>query len=403
MKKYCKYWLLLLLSVPIYFSCSNSDIEVPTKAESLNIELNDQQRSIRDMGNDFANNLLIHASEENKNVLLSPISLQFVLGMTANGTNEKAYDELVNVLGLSDYSLEELNDYHQTMIAGLSARAGNTDFSLGNAIWVQDGFSVKDLFIANMKGYYDTSINNIDFTNTEDAQDKINDWAYKTTQSTIKNLQLPLTAFTKLVLNNACHFNGKWSSPFDEKNTQQRSFYSEDGDVTNVQFMQSKKSMSYLQGDKYEQIFIPFDGGFSMSFVLPQKGCKLEDILPEVNWIAPQNLNEVTVDLKLPKFKMELISNLNPVLQDMGIKEIYNSGSLPNLANGLAVSLILQNISIGIDESGVKASATSSVTIHPSSNISPVVSFDLNRPFAFAIRENSSKTLLFIGKVAYLK
>ena len=87
----------------------------------------------------------------------------------------------------------------------------------------------------------------------------------------------------------------------------------------------------------------------------------------------------------------------------MGIKEIYNSGSLPNLANDLAVSLIQQNISIGIDESGVKASATTSGTIHPSANVSSVVSFDLNRPFAFAIRENSSKTLLFIGKVANFK
>lgn len=402
MKRICKRWLLLL-SVPIYLSCSNSDIEVPMQAESLTIELNAQQRSIRDMGNDFANNLLIHASEEDKNVLLSPISLQFILGMTANGTNEKAYDELVNVLGLSDYSLEELNDYHQTMIAGLSEKVENVDFSLGNAIWVQDGFSVKDLFIANMKDYYDASINNIDFTNTEDAQVKIDEWAYKTTNSTIKNLQLPLTASTKLVLNNACFFKGKWSSPFDEKNTQQRSFYGEGGDVASVQFMQSKKSMSYLQGDGYEQIFMSFEGGFSMSFVLPQKGCNLEDILPEVNWIAPKNLREVTVDLKLPKFKMELIRNLNLVLQEMGIKEIYNSGSLPNLANDLAVSLIQQNISIGIDESGVKASATTSGTIHPSANVSSVVSFDLNRPFAFAIRENSSKTLLFIGKVANFK
>lgn len=397
-------FLLALLAVPIFWSCSDDEEGSTPTVEKLNIELNDQQRSIRDMGNDFANNLLIHASEKDENVLLSPLSLQFVLGMIANGADEEAYAELVNTLGLSGYSLDELNKYHQTMITGLTAnKVEGADFSLGNAVWIQDGVSVDDLFIANMNEYYAAPVNYLDFSQTKDAQKKINNWAYKATHSTIKDLQLPLDESTKLVLNNACYFSGKWTSPFNEKRTEVRFFTCEGGDVVSAQFMQKTGKTYYLQTDGYQQAELFFNGGFTMSIVLPEEGRELEDILPAVNWLSPQSLQYVEVDLKLPKFDMELNQNLNSVLQEMGIKKIYSSGGLPNLADNLAVSLIQQNTNFSIDEGGVKAATTTSGTMNPSANISPAVLFDLNRPFAFAIYENSSKTLLFIGKVANLK
>lgn len=394
--------LILALSACMLFSCSD-DNDVPSAVQKLDIELDVHQRSIRDKGNDFANTLLIQASKEDGNVLLSPLSLQFVLSMIANGADEEAYTELVNTLGLADYSLEELNAFHRTMLEGIGDNSEKLGFSLNNAVWVQEGFSVNDSFLDKMKSCYDASVGYLDFGQVEYAKKAINEWASQVTNSTIKDLQLPLNAFTKLVLNNACCFDGQWSFPFDEKKTQEGDFMCEDGSVARVEFMQSEEDMTYVAQDGYAQVVIGFSNGFSMLVALPDEGKTLEEVLPLVDWMSPKNLNYVTVDLKLPKFELNLVQNLNKTLQEMGICRIYASGSLPNLANDLAVSLIQQNTSMSIDESGVKASITTSGITDPTAGELSVVKMELNRPFAFAIRENSSKTLFFVGKVACFK
>lgn len=394
--------LILALSACILFSCSD-DNDVPSAVQKLDIELDVHQRSIRDKGNDFANTLLIQASKEDDNVLLSPLSLQFVLCMIANGADEEAYTELLNTLGLADYSLEELNAFHQTVLEGIGNNSEKLGFSLNNAVWVQEGFSVNDSFLDKMKSCYNASVGYLDFGQVEYAKKAINEWASQATNSTIKDLQLPLNASTKLVLNNACCFDGQWSFPFDEKKTQEGDFMCGDGSVAKVKFMQSKEDMTYVAQDGYAQVVIGFSNGFSMLVALPDEGKTLEEVLPLVDWMSPKNLDCVTVDLKLPKFELNLVKNLNKTLQEMDICRIYASGSLPNLADNLAVSLIQQNTSMSIDESGVKASVTTSGTMDPTAGELSVVKMELNRPFAFAIRENSSKTLFFVGKVACFK
>ena len=391
--------LLTLITFAVLCSCSDSD-STP-EVQNLNIELNVQQRSIRDKGDDFANNLLLNASESDENVLLSPLSLQFVLGMIANGADEEAYTEIVNTLGLADYSLEELNTYHQTLTKGLDVKVENIDFSLGNAVWVQEGFSVKTSFLEKMETYYEAPVKYLDFGDIDKAKKEINQWAYKATGNTIKDLQLPLQISTKLVLNNACYFNGKWKSPFNEADTREGDFTNENGDVVKVKFMQGKKDLYYLNNGRYSQVSMPFTSGFIMSVILPEENLSIEDVLPEVDWNTAED-QQMSVDLQIPKFELEVIKNLNETLGRMGIKKIYSTEALPGIADGLSVSLIQQNTYMGISESGVKVATTTSGTMDPSSNVLLGATMKLNRPFAFAIREISSQTLLFIGKVSKL-
>lgn len=391
--------LLTIITFAVLCSCSDSD-NTP-EVQNLNIELDVQQRSIRDKGNNFANNLLLHASESDENILLSPLSLQFVLGMIANGADEEAYAEIMNALILADYSLEELNTYHQTLTKGLDMKVENIDFSLGNSIWVQEGFSVKTPFLEKMETFYEAPVKYLDFGNTDEAKKEINQWAYKATGNTIKDLQLPLQISTKLVLNNACYFNGKWKSPFDEADTREGDFTNENGDVVKAEFMQGKKNLYYLNNGRYSQVSLPFTSGFSMSVVLPEENLSVEDVLSEIDWSTAED-KLMSVDLQIPKFEIEVVKNLNETLGRMGIKKIYSAEALPGMADGLSVSLIQQNIYMGISESGVKVTTTTSGIMDPTSNVLLNATMALNRPFAFAIREISSQTILFVGKISKL-
>lgn len=80
------------------------------KSDLLPIEssdLNNQQVSRKDEITDFSLNLL-HENFEDKNILISPISIASALGMVANGANGNTLSQMEQILN-SD--IQGLNDY----------------------------------------------------------------------------------------------------------------------------------------------------------------------------------------------------------------------------------------------------------------------------------------------------
>lgn len=87
---------------------------------------------------------MTHAAKENKNILISPLSLQVTLGMLANGTNEQAYNEIITALDLKDYSLEELNEFHKIVMNGiLNEQDPKVELSLSNSMWMDKSLQAK--------------------------------------------------------------------------------------------------------------------------------------------------------------------------------------------------------------------------------------------------------------------
>ena len=55
---------------------------------------------------------------ENSNCVMSPYSAQMVLTLLANGLTEEAAVELKTVMGVEDYSMQQLNEYSRKSING---------------------------------------------------------------------------------------------------------------------------------------------------------------------------------------------------------------------------------------------------------------------------------------------
>ena len=397
--------LLLLGCLPfIITACSEEEFEKSGTGEKVKIELDVQQRSIQKKSNDFANQLMTHAAKENKNILISPLSLQVTLGMLANGANEQAYNEIITALDLKDYSLEELNEFHKIVMNGiLNEQDPKVELSLSNSMWIDKSLQAKEVFKNNLKTYYNTSLYNVDFNKTDMANNEINNWANKETKGMIKDLQLPLTASTKFVLSNACYFDGQWSSPFNIKNTYTEFFTAENGAVQKVPMMHKTTKRIYLENDNYQLVSLDFGNkSFCMVIVLPQPSKTITEILPSIDWNTSNVSHEVDVILSLPKIKLETLTELNEILQGMGMESLYENNSLSNISNDLSLSWAQQNTCFEIDESGVKASSVTSANGMESSSGS-IYEMVVNRPFLFAIRENSTNTLMFMGKIAKIE
>jgi serpin B len=117
-----------------------------------------------------------------------------------------------------------------------------------------------------------------------------------------------------------------------------------------------------------------------------------------------QSGSKKTVDLFIPKYKTEYEISLNETLQQLGMGIAFTDfadfsgiSSIP-----LQISNVRQKTFVSIDEKGGEAAAVTSVEIIATSAglpNPPKVVFRADRPFLFAIRENSTGVVLFMGKI----
>ena len=105
----------------------------------------------------------------------------------------------------------------------------------------------------------------------------------------------------------------------------------------------------------------------------------------------------------MPKFNFKTSNSLIRPLMKLGIQKLFQEGALDGIHAGLAISLIKQDVSVKIDEEGAEMAAVTIVTLYGcdigDGNEPTPFDFNANRPFVFAVRDNVSHNLLFIGKV----
>ena len=117
-------------------------------------------------------------------------------------------------------------------------------------------------------------------------------------------------------------------------------------------------------------------------------------------------MDEIEVHVVLPKFKFDYNLNLNTVLQDLGIKEMFTTqASFPLLARGAAVqnklqvSNVIQKAGLIVDEKGSTAYAATEVSLVNKFGDDGVREFIVNQPFIFVIEDETTQQMMFSGKV----
>lgn len=113
-------------------------------------------------------------------------------------------------------------------------------------------------------------------------------------------------------------------------------------------------------------------------------------------------MSEEKVAVSFPKFTLEDSYDLNSILQDMGITNIFEetkadlSGISPR--PNLYLSKIIHKTFVEVDENGTEVAAASGV-VDMERSLPSWVEFNANRPFLFFIRHNKTQSILFCGRV----
>lgn len=351
------------------------------------------------------------ASEKDGNIFFSPFSISTALAMTYAGADGATATEMAQTMRFKNGA-----NFHADFgkyLNQLNKNAnGNIELRIANKIWGEKQFAFKNSFLNLLKSDYNSPLKPMDFKNKpEESRLTINHWVEEKTENRIKDLlpQGSVHTDTRLVITNAIYFKGDWMYQFDKKQTKDKKFYLDNGDVKKVPFMHLKGAFSYGQTTNYQMIKLPYKGAKqSMVVVLPAEGVSIEKVGSQINHQSFSALTQgymPEVDLALPKFKLTQPMSLGSVLQKMGMIQAFtNRANFSNMAtsNNLAISEVFHKAFVQVDEEGTEAAAATAVVVVLTSTNAPEpkpIQFRANRPFLFYIIDDETQAILFMGRI----
>lgn len=343
-------------------------------------------------------------------------------------------------------------------INALMKRVSAYELQIANALWSEQSYPVGTTFLSAVTPNYGTVVFPVNFKERpEPARRQINEWVAEQTNNRIQDLLSPgsITDQTRLVLTNTVYFRGDWAEPFDASRTHPEQFQQSNERSFDISMMQqwNGKTASYgaftATGEHFptphevridikddDPSLYPDAQGHTM-LSLDYQGQKIQMVLlvPRSvtgvsglekflsyeslqRWIG--QLERRTVNLTIPKFKLESRYQLNDILQSLGMvrpfenpKDDRAGAQFDKLSlarrpeDRLGISQVVHQAYVDVNEVGTEAAAATSLDTvadggpEDTPKMRPFIPlFKANRPFLFLIRDRETATILFLGRYA---
>jgi serpin B len=312
-------------------------------------------------------------------------------------------------LELSGLTIEEVNKSYKSLLELLSQLDPKVRFQIANSIWYRKGMSFEQEFIDLNKAYFDALVSELDFDDPK-AAETINGWVDENTNGKITQIvDPPIDPMMVMFLINAIYFKGTWTDEFDKDLTKDADFFLADGSKRRCKLMIREGEFHYFEDSDFQAIDLPYgDGDFSMIVLLPRLNKDMDSLIAEFSqenwnrWIS--SFSERKGTLELPRFTLKYELKLNDVLKALGMAIAFQpfAADFSNMYKGpqdLYISEVKHKTFVEVNEEGTEAAAVTSVGVAMTSVDPTVFWMRVDRPFVFAIRENKSRTLLFMGKI----
>jgi serine protease inhibitor len=401
-----KQFISLLYLTFVLFSCNQAETD-PIVSD---LTPNEKSAKIIAADNQFGFELFkkVNVSlNEPKNTMISPLSVSLALAMVYNGTDGNTKTQMEQMLHKANLTPDDINQSYKDLVTDLISHDPKVELSISNAIFYRNSFSVKDNFITNNQNYYQAEVSGLDFTKTTETLNTINGWVNTKTKGKIDKIIEQVNPEDIMYLLNAIYFNGEWKYSFDIKETTSVAFTKEDKTQVQAPTMTIEKPFNYYNHSDFELLEMPYGSGkYSMLIFLPKTGKKTNDVISLLNsenvndWV--QKMTEQKKEVFLPKFEFKFDNSLKDELASLGMTDAFDDikANLSGISDAakLVISEVMHKTYIKVDERGTEAAAVTGITIGTTS-IGPDISFRIDHPFVFAIREKDTQAILFIGKV----
>lgn len=405
------------------------------KEQITKVSLTTQEAAMVGYGNELTFKMLPLLREGNKSFIFSPLSIQYALGMTANGASGETLAQMLGALGFWDKDqelvpsdIQAMNSLCNKLLNELPAVDLDVKLQLADAILVNDLYPLHPDFKQLVESTYYAAVENMSFDDPTYVAARINEWASRNTNGLINKMleASDIDPSALAFLMNALYFKAPWvprnSDPlFMKESTRDQEFFTGGCDATIVPTMHAYRNFRYADLDSFRVLEIPYASGkFAMYILLPEGeyGGDMPEAMPYIytfssllkdfptlDWKAIlSKLDYRTVNLSLPRFETSSSYRLNDSLQKLGMTQAFTSASqfdrmFADPAVQACIDMVIQKARISVTEWGTEAAAVTVVGMKESSayNPEPPVDFICDHPFAYLIAEKTSGTILFAG------
>jgi serpin B len=371
---------------------------------------------------------LIRRLDTSGNVCLSPTSIAIALAMVRAGAHGQTAAEMDRVL----YGFGANGDGPEiaALLESLRSQVEYTDadgnplmpedtpdpanpepaleLNLADAAFLQKGMDFKRTYLDSLASNFGAGAGQLDFAaDPEAARKAINDWAGKQTRGRIPEALGPndIDTSARIALANAIYLKAGWEYQFDPAKTANRTFTTASGAKRSVPTMANTADLNFVATKSYQAVDLPYAGSLVMTVVMPTDMASFLAKLTAdgLNKIVMSE-NESDLDLTLPRFSIESRFQLADALSSMGMPSVFD-GALADLSGisdtRLYLSRVVHVANIDVVEDGTTAAAVS-VAVGSTTGgggIPPHARMNVNRPFAYFIRDRMSGAFLFMGVV----
>ncbi|XP_032905363.1 leukocyte elastase inhibitor-like isoform X4 [Amblyraja radiata] len=363
----------------------------------------------------FALDLFKHLDEQNRvgNIFVSPFSISVALALVYLGAKEKTAAQMAQMLGFDE--VKDVHSEFQKLQTELINPKAKYSLKLANRLYGEKTYTFLPDFLAASLKHYQAGLGAVDFLKAaEAARQEINSWTEEQTAGKIQNVLEKGTvgSDTRLVLVNAIYFKAKWKHTFKKRDSFTGQFKLNQSITKDLEMMQRTGFILYFHNREFafKIIELPYvQDELSMIILLPDDNNGLETLQRSFtlnrlrNWTNPKNMSITSVEVTLPKFKLEEKYDLSSILPNLGMVDAFDSmkANFSGMSEGedLSVSKVIHQSFVEVDEEGTEAAAATAVTIVSTSTRFPPEEFKADHPFLFFIRHAKTQSILFYGRL----
>ncbi|MEO7097073.1 MAG: serpin family protein [Polyangiales bacterium] len=368
----------------------------------------------------FATDLYRELAKKDGNLFFSPASISTALAMTYAGAKGTTATQMAKALHF-DLPAASLHPAFGALLARLDSSGPKLpELKVANRLWGNKGgdkaTKFEGPFLKTTNDDYGAKLEMLDFVKaTEPSRKTINDWVTAQTKGKINDL-LPagtITMSTRLVLTNAIYFKGKWVDEFEKTATKDAPFTLAAGTTKKVPLMHQTLHARYAENADAQLVELPYvsadpDHAVTMIVLLPRPAVGLAKLEAKLDakqlstWVGALGGREV--DLTIPRFKTTSSFELSKTLSTLGMPIAFDDkADFTGITKEepVWISAVVHKAFVDVNEEGTEAAAATGVVVSTGEAVSvPPAVFRADRPFVFLLRDVSTGSILFMGRVA---
>ncbi|MDE0299214.1 MAG: serpin family protein [Candidatus Poribacteria bacterium] len=387
-----------------FSACSDGGSPKDAIDEVLNLIDDSSISNVATANTSFGFKLLkdLQKRQPDSNIMISPLSISIALTMTYNGAVGQTQRAMAEVLDIEGLGIDTVNRSNAALRNSLENTDPKVEIAIANSIWSSQGVDFNPGFLDRNREFFEAEIGALNF-NDPQATEIINGWVDTNTNGKINQIVQQIDPATLIFLINAIYFKGSWQKEFDKSATRDGIFHLSDGGQKRVKLMYRKGAYSHLRGENFEAARLPYgEGRVSMYIFLPDRDSNPNDVIEQLNaenwshWLSQFQDRTDNSEMILPRFKLEYEVRLNEALTALGMGIAFVAGAdFSGMGTQLFISEVRHKTIIEVNEEGTEAAAVTAVVGVKS--LPPA--FRVDRPFIFAIHDDRTETILFLGIV----